>query len=474
MYKTPQQFYDAFNGIGVNRGVGWNDSAFGYQCVAGFKAYCEFEGVPVIPTGNGYADGYWYDRYKNGMSKYFTFIDDISELKQGDWCIWAQGSSCKSSHIAMLWKKVNKTHAQFFGQNQSGHPYFTLENIKLDLLGAYRLKEDAPQKIKMYGIDVSKHNSLDIDISQYDFVIIRACWGTNVDEKAEAWRLKCEQLGIPYGVYLYTYALSVNDAIDEADFICDMVKDWNIQMGIWIDMENDSYKDVHGSWNQPLCSAVCQVFCQTVQQRGYYTGIYASQSVFGTFIQGCDEFDKWVASWGTNDGTIQRDTSDMGTMLQYTSIDKDNMETYIDEYGKAYQVPRPLDKDVAYCELDHYKSFPMSEKEPIVVPVPKEDEQTPKEDEKPSQEPEKDEKQDIVIPENPDDGYLFKMSNKTYDFFNWVVHITPLFITLYIALSNIWKLPYTEPIVATISAVMVFISSILKQSTIGYKEKDGK
>lgn len=437
--KTPQEFYDKFNGYGVNSGNGWNDSAFGYQCVAGFKVYCEFENVPVKPTGNGWADGYWYERYNNGLSKYFDFIEDKSQLKQGDWCIWARGSSCPSSHIAMYWKGVNGTYAQFFGQNQNGHPYFDLANIKLDILGAYRLKEQPSTDIKMYGIDVSVHNDINIDISQYDFVIIRACWGTNIDTKAIEWKKKCEALGIPYGVYLYTYALNVNDAVDEANYICDYVKDWNIQMGIWIDMESDSYKQEKGVWNPTMCSTICQVFCQTVQQRGYYTGIYASQSVFGTYILGCEEFDKWVASWGTNDGTIQRDTSYMGTLLQYTSYPN-------------------LDKNVSYCDLEHYKSYPMKEEQPIIVPVPDVPEPEPQEPEKP-----------IDPPQTVDDDYLFKMSNKTYDFLNWLIHLIPHLITLYAALTRAWGLQESMAIILTVNAISEFISSILKQSKVGYE-----
>lgn len=452
MYKTAQSFYDAYNGKGVNKGKGWNDSAFGYQCVAGFKAYCEYEDVPVIPTGNGYADGYWYERLNNGMSQYFEYIDDIKELKRGDWCIWSRGSSCPLSHISMYWKGVNGTCAQFFGQNQSGHPYFTLENIKLDILGAYRLRENPSSNIKMYGIDVSMHNDINLDVSDYDFVIIRACWGTNIDDKAIKWKEKCEALGIPYGVYLYSYSLSEQDAVDEANYICDFVKDWNIQMGIWIDMESDSYKQEHGSWNRDLCSIVCKRFCQTVQARGYYTGIYASESVFGTMIVGCDEFDKWVASWGTNDGTIQRDTSYMGTMLQYTSVDKDHMETYVDEYGQAHQRPMPLDKDVSYCELEHYQSYP--------IEIPDEKEETG------DKEKDMDGKIDVVI---PDDDYLFKMSDRTYDFLNWLIHITPRLILLYGALANAWNWKIVVPVIMSIEAVNTFVESILKQSKIGYE-----
>lgn len=244
-------------------------------------------------------------------------------------------------------------------------------------------------------------------------------------------------MDIPYGVYCYSYAESEQEASNEAVFLAEVVKDWNIQMGVWYDMEIDDFKRNHGITTPTQWTNFCNAFCKKAQELGYYTGIYASESYFNTHIHTTD-WDRWVASWGTNDGTIQRDTSALGTMLQYTSNGG-------------------LDKDITYCDLEHYKSYPVNSSK---------DEEVPIEQDKP---PVTDGNEPIQALPSNDDNYLFKMSNKTYDFLNWLVHITPLFITLYIALSNIWKWEYTEPIVATISAIVVFISSIVKQSTIGYK-----
>ena len=302
--------------------------------------------------------------------------------------------------------------------------------------------EDIPSKIKMKGCDVSQWNDINHDISMYDFVIIRACSGTSKDTKCEEWRAKCEKLGIPYGAYLYSYALSNQDAIDEANFLCDTVKDWNIQLGLWFDLEQDSYKTNHGFVSSEQWSNACVKFCETVQSRGYYTGVYSSESNFGTLIRDVN-FDKWCASWGNNDGTIQRDTSELGTLLQYTS----NGGTF--------------DEDISYCDLSHYASYPVKEDdtEPIDTSDDKEITPTPM----PSDES-----------QTSDDDYLFKMSNRVYDFLNWLVHITQLVITFYIALAKIWSWPNTDSIIATISACMAFINSILRQSTIGYQKRGGK
>ena len=352
--KTPQAFYDEYNGVAVDY-----DGAYGVQCVDSFKIFCEWAGIPVKATPNNWADGYWIYRDDLGFSRWFDYIYDVKDLKQGDWCIWKQGSSCVKSHIAMYWKGVNGTHAQFFGENQDGHKYFCLANVKTDIMGALRWKqwgkEDSMNQGKMKGCDVSQWNDLSTDISQFDFVIIRATWGTNLDERANDWRLKCEREGKPYGVYCYSYALDNTGAQEEADFILDVVKDWNVQMGIWYDMEPDTYKQKNHFMSADQWTQACDTFCQKIQDAGYYTGIYASESYFNTHIK-TTRWDRWVANWGNNSGTIQADTEHLGTLLQYTSANN-------------------LDKDISYCELSHYRSYPTSQQP--VVSEPTDDIDTP-------------------------------------------------------------------------------------------------
>ena len=63
------------------------------------------------------------------------------------------------------------------------------------------------------------------------------------------------------------------------------------------------------------------------------------------------------------------------------------------------------------------------------------------------------------------------MSNKTYDILKYVAQIVlPALGTLYFALSQIWKLPYGEEIVGTITAVDAFLGAILKISSNQYNK----
>ena len=110
----------------------------------------------------------------------------------------------------------------------------------------------------------------------------------------------------------------------------------------------DGYKKKHGfKFTHENISAICYTFAKTIEDAGYYSGIYTSASWLQYIKPECDRFDKWVASWGTNNGTLQNDTSAEGTLHQYTSkpLDKNIMYADISRYtvGKATNPVNPLD-----------------------------------------------------------------------------------------------------------------------------------
>lgn len=198
---------------------------------------------------------------------------------------------------------------------------------------------DYKKNVKGYGVDVSEHNT-DINVSKYDFVIIRACYGDNTDKKFESFVKACERANVPYGVYVYDYALNDDEAKAEANYILNLIKDKDIQMGVWFDMEDaDGYKKKNGVLTKERCTNSCKIFCDILKEKGYYTGVYTSTSWIGTYVD--TDYPLWIANWGTNDGTIQSDQSDKAVIYQYTS--------------------NPLDKNVIYHDIDFYKSNPKKE-----------------------------------------------------------------------------------------------------------------
>lgn len=192
----------------------------------------------------------------------------------------------------------------------------------------------------MYGIDISKHNG-NINLEPYkgQFVIIRVGYGHfHLDEKFERNVNECKRLGIPFGVYHYSYALTEADAEAEARGVLNAISKYknDIKVGVWFDMEDaDGYKKKHGfKFSNSTIAPICFKFCKMIEDAGYYSGIYTSSSWLD-YVKGLnDRFDKWVANWGKNDGTQHTNTSQSGTIQQYTS--------------------KPLDKNIMYADLNRY------------------------------------------------------------------------------------------------------------------------
>lgn len=206
-------------------------------------------------------------------------------------------------------------------------------------------KVDYTKNVKGYGIDLSEHNS-NVDLSNVDFAIIRANWWTTKDKKFDEFSKMLEEKGIPYGVYCYDYCDNEQTALEQAKYTHELIKGKNIQLGVWMDMEDSSVKQGEKGWKEKNglltkehCSMVCKVFCDYFKEQGYYTGVYTSTSWIGTYVD--TEYPLWIAQYGSNDGTLQFDHSDKAVIYQYTS--------------------NPLDKNVIYHDIDFYKSNPKKE-----------------------------------------------------------------------------------------------------------------
>lgn len=159
------------------------------------------------------------------------------------------------------------------------------------------------------GVDISDNNG-SVDFSALkkagiEFVLIRCGYGGDYrdqdDEEFLANVSKAKSAKMPWGVYLYSYALSVSQAESEAAHALRLLKQVGIPpYGIWFDMEDaDGYKAKHGMPSNSTLVEICQVFCDRVSAAGYYTGIYASLSWLENQLNSSklNKYDKWVAQW---------------------------------------------------------------------------------------------------------------------------------------------------------------------------------
>ena len=163
------------------------------------------------------------------------------------------------------------------------------------------------------GIDVSSHQT-NIDWNAVkkagvDFAIIRCGYGKDDQKQDDKYFNKnvaeCERLGIPYGVYIYSYALDTKGADSEADHALRLLKGHNPKYGVWFDMEDaDGYKKKNGMPSNETLINICVTFCDKLIKNGYDTGIYASLSWFNNQLKSSklDKYTKWVAHWSDNCG----------------------------------------------------------------------------------------------------------------------------------------------------------------------------
>ena len=128
------------------------------------------------------------------------------------------------------------------------------------------------------GVDISKHNG-DVDMKKikaagYDFVMIRCGFGddsTSQDDKMfETNVKKCEDANMPWGVYLYSYALSTKEAESEVSHTLRLLKGKKPTLPIAFDMEDaDGYKSKNGMPSNEQLVKICKTYLKGIKDTGY-------------------------------------------------------------------------------------------------------------------------------------------------------------------------------------------------------------
>lgn len=153
------------------------------------------------------------------------------------------------------------------------------------------------------GIDVSEHNGVinweQVKASGIDFAIIRCGYGMDFSTQDDLqWQRnvsECERLGIPYGVYIYSYATDTARAKSEAEHVLRLVRGHNLSYPVYFDMEDNS------TLNSDL-AAIAETFCTTVSNAGYPVGVYANLYWWNTYLTDArfSQWYRWVAQYNSS------------------------------------------------------------------------------------------------------------------------------------------------------------------------------
>lgn len=155
------------------------------------------------------------------------------------------------------------------------------------------------------GIDVSNHqgsiNWQAVKNDGIDFAIIRSSWGWfNEDTMFRANVNGCEAVGLPYGLYHYSYARNLDEAKIEVDGLIRLAKSCSPSYPIIIDMEDaDNWKSINGNPSNDMYVQILEYECKKIEEAGYYAMIYANLDWFKNRLADSrlDRFDKWLAQW---------------------------------------------------------------------------------------------------------------------------------------------------------------------------------
>ena len=156
-----------------------------------------------------------------------------------------------------------------------------------------------------FGIDVSEHQGkIDWETAaQYiDFAILRCGYGSDFasqdDKQWEHNVTECERLGIPYGVYLYSYADSEEKAASEAEHALRLLDGHTPSLPVYYDLEDPG---TVAECSEEALLRYTEIFTARLQEEGCRVGVYSSWNWWKGRLSdpAYDAWDKWMAAWGS-------------------------------------------------------------------------------------------------------------------------------------------------------------------------------
>lgn len=176
---------------------------------------------------------------------------------------------------------------------------------------------------KVFGIDISEYQKkMDLATAKNEgvkFVIIRGGYTGYLngvskakDNTFETHYKNAKANGLGVGAYWYSCATTYENGKAEAEFMYNnCLKDKQFEYPIYIDVEDTYYQSKAG---KTAVTEAIKGFCEYLENKGYYVGIYANNNWFNNHIDTpkLSAYDKWVANWGKT-----RPTSPEGGMWQF-------------------------------------------------------------------------------------------------------------------------------------------------------------
>ena len=187
---------------------------------------------------------------------------------------------------------VSYTHLDVYKRQASAYAISDTSNAYKKINGVcYNSQGEPVEGAIGKVIDVSENNQ-DIDWekvkkSDIDFAILRVGYGNDVsyqDDKKWQYNVsECTRLGIPFGVYIYSYAENTTEAESEADHVLRLIKGYNLAYPVYYDLEDNSQVSLGNATIQKFA----ETFCNKISNAGYQVGVYANLNWWNNYLTRC-------------------------------------------------------------------------------------------------------------------------------------------------------------------------------------------
>lgn len=160
--------------------------------------------------------------------------------------------------------------------------------------------------------DLSVHNGM-VDWEQLkadgvEFVMLRAGYGkNNIDERFYDNASACVRLGIPFGVYWFSYAYTVEMAEQEAEYAIAAVCKYRLRCPVSFDLEYDTvrYAATKGvAINKALASQMVEAFCSRIGRAGFEAWNYSNKDYLYRMFDSAllEKYPLWFARYNDYPG----------------------------------------------------------------------------------------------------------------------------------------------------------------------------